>query len=107
MSVSLTERAADHIKSFAGEPRLRVDVKADGCTGLSYHPSLITLIQDSDHVYNSHGVTVVISSESIPFLDGTEIDYVTRGLNAGFVYNNPNATGNCGCGESFTTGEQE
>ena len=107
MSLFLTERAAEHIKAFAGEPRLRITVKPDGCTGLTYKPSMITRIYDSDHVYESRGVTIVVDSHSIPFIDGTEIDYVTEGLQSGFKYNNPNAKNCCGCGESFTTGEQK
>ena len=106
MSLTLTERAADHIKAFAGEARLRLTVKPDGCTGLTYKPSMITRINDNDHVYKSNGVTIVVDSHSIPFVDGTEIDYVTEGLQSGFKYNNPNAANNCGCGESFNITEK-
>lgn len=105
MSLTLTERAAEHIKAFAGEPRLRLTVKPDGCTGLSYQPSMITRINDNDHVYESCGVTIVVDSHSIPFVDGTEIDYVTEGLQSGFKYSNPLARNCCGCGESFNIKE--
>lgn len=94
MALTLTENAAEHIKKYAGEARLRLEVETnDGCAGLTYKPSIITRINDSDHVYKSIGVTIVVSQKSIPYLDGTEIDYIKEGLLCGWSYNNPNVNG--------------
>jgi len=106
MSITVTDSAAKHIKAYAGEPRLRVAVTVDGCSGFTYKADMITRILDSDYVYESNGITVVIDTHSIPFLDGTEIDYVKEGLNTGFKYNNPNASNTCGCGTSFNIQEK-
>ena len=106
MSLTLSERAADHIKAFAGEPRLRISVTQDGCTGLTYKASMITRINAGDYVSEAKGVTIVVDSHSIPFIDGTHIDYVTEGLQSGFTYENPNAVNNCGCGSSFNIKEK-
>ena len=72
---------------------------------MAYTVTVAGDIADSDHVYESNGITIVVDSHSIPFVDGTVIDYDNDLLNGGFKYNNPNATGRCGCGTSFTTGE--
>jgi iron-sulfur cluster assembly protein len=56
-----------------------------------------------DLVFESHGVKVLIDPKSLPYLEGTELDYTKEGLNEGFKFNNPNVKGECGCGESFTT----
>ena len=105
MALTLSEQAAEHIKAFAGEPRLRISVVVDGCTGLTYKATMITRIDDNDYVSESKGVTIVVNSHSIPFIDGTHIDYVTEGLQSGFTYENPNVKDQCGCGESFNIKE--
>jgi iron-sulfur cluster assembly protein len=56
---------------------------------------------DEDQVFESHGVKVLIDPKSLPYLDGTELDFVKEGLNEGFKFNNPNVKDQCGCGESF------
>jgi iron-sulfur cluster assembly protein len=88
MSVALTEAAAKHIKQYAGEPRLRITVTLAGGK-MVYQTAIITRILDSDYVYESKGVTLVVDNSSIPFLDGTEIDYMKEGPITGFKYNNP------------------
>jgi len=90
MSITLTEKAAQRVRTFL-ENRgkgigLRLGVKTSGCSGLGY-------VQ--------HGVKVVVDPKSLVYLDGIELDYVKEGLNEGFKYNNPNVKESCGCGESF------
>ncbi len=104
--ISLTERAAHHVRDFLqhrghGEG-IRVGVKTSGCSGLAYVLEFVDTTDPFDQVYDSHGVKVFVDPKSVVYLDGLEMDYVTHGLNSGFEFNNPNKSGECGCGESFT-----
>jgi iron-sulfur cluster assembly protein len=56
---------------------------------------------EGDEVYESHGVKIFVDPKSLPYIDGTELDYAREGLNEGFKFNNPNVKNECGCGESF------
>jgi len=105
MSLTLTESAAEHIKAFGGKDRIRLSAKTDGCAGLTYHLSIINRVVEGDTVFESREVEIIVDAKSLPFLDGTEIDYISEGVNKIFAYNNPHAINNCGCGMSFTTGE--
>ncbi|KFD80740.1 iron-sulfur cluster assembly accessory family protein [Vibrio paracholerae] len=58
-------------------------------------------VNEEDHVFESHGVKVIIDTKSMVYLDGTQLDYKKEGLNEGFEFNNPNVKSECGCGESF------
>ncbi len=81
---------------------LRVSVKGGGCSGLSYDLSFTTAARDDDHVIEREEVKIAIDPKSALVLAGTALDY-TSGLNGkGFVFQNPNATGTCGCGSSFS-----
>lgn len=81
---------------------LRVSVRAGGCSGYSYELDFTQDIQPEDRVIERNGVRVLLDPRSEIVLKGTELDY-SSGLNGkGFVFNNPNATGTCGCGESFS-----
>lgn len=105
MSIKLTKASADRIKSFGGDS-IRFRVETSGCTGMEYNISLeIGEEHDNDYLYESNGITIVVNHKSIPFVDGTEIDYDNNPLSGGFRYNNPNVKNLCGCGISFTTGE--
>ena len=105
MSISLTERAADHIRSFlaneASAASLRLGVKPTGCSGYMYVVETATEIHEHDQVFESLGVKVVVDNESLKYLNGTQIDYAREGLNEGFKFDNPNVKDTCGCGESF------
>jgi len=80
---------------------LRVAVKGGGCSGMMYHLSVDERTLDDDTVVDVEGVRIVVDKKSKLFLHGLTLDYTT-GLNGkGFVFSNPNATGTCGCGESF------
>jgi len=105
MAVTLTETAADRVKTFLAAKEnavaLRVGVKANGCSGYAYIVELVGKIGEDDAVYESHGVKIVVDGSSLPLLDGTEIHYTREGLNETFAYRNPNVRHQCGCGESF------
>ncbi|RLA23813.1 MAG: iron-sulfur cluster assembly protein IscA [Gammaproteobacteria bacterium] len=106
MSIILTERAATQIQKQI-EKRghglgLRLGVKKSGCTGFAYVIEYADETGPDDQVIESHGVKVIISDESMSFLDGTELDYTREGINEAFRFNNPNVKDSCGCGESFS-----
>jgi len=105
MSITLTERAADHVRGSL-EKRgkgvgIRLGVKTAGCSGLAYKLEFVDDISESDGSYESHGVRVFVDAKSLVYLKGTTLDFVKEGLNEGFKFVNPNVTGECGCGESF------
>jgi len=105
MSLTITDAGAERVRAYGGTS-IRLSVTISGCSGMLYSIKVNDDEEnDSDYIYESNGITIVVDSKSIPFLDGTEIDYDSDLLNGGFKYNNPNATGGCGCGNSFTTGE--
>jgi iron-sulfur cluster assembly protein len=80
---------------------LRLAVKTSGCSGLAYAIEFADEALPDDQVFDSHGLKLLVDARSLPFLDGTELDFVREGLNEGFKFHNPNAKANCGCGESF------
>ena len=105
MAITLTETAADRIKDFLTQRGkgvgLRLGVKTTVCSGMAYIMEYVDEIDDSDVVFEDHGVKVIINPKSLVYLDGTELDYAREGLNEGFKFNNPNVKDMCGCGESF------
>lgn len=105
--IQITEKAASQIKNILTqendpELHLRIGVKGGGCSGLSYFMSLEKTRRHDDKVIEQDGVEIVMDSKSALYLDGTEIDYQDSLMGSGFVFNNPNATRTCGCGESFS-----
>lgn len=106
MSLSITPTAAERVKNFLNKRGkgygLRVGIKTNGCSGLSYVLEFVDRIEDSDEVFEENGVKIVVDKKSLIFLDGTQLDYTREGLNEGFKFSNPNEKGQCGCGESFT-----
>jgi iron-sulfur cluster assembly protein len=107
MNITLTPAALAHVEKMrANQPDaiLRLAVKQTGCSGFSYVPVLETEVKADDHVFaQSNGLIVCVDPTSLPYLQGITVDYVREGLSSSFKYINPNATGSCGCGESFTT----
>ena len=105
MAISLTESAATRVRNYLqarGEGiGLRLGVTKTGCSGYSYVINYAEAITDADIVFEDKGVKVVVDSEALPLIDGTEVDFVKSGLNEAFSFRNPNVTGECGCGESF------
>ena len=101
----LTEAAALRIKSViaqAGKPMagVRVGVKNGGCAGMEYTMEYADAVGPTDEVVEDNGVKILIDPKAILFLLGTEMDYKTEKLSAQFVFDNPNQTSACGCGES-------
>ena len=80
---------------------IRLGVKTSGCSGMAYKLEFADAPEAEDMVFESHGVKVLVDPKSLPYLDGTELDYAKEGLNEGFKFNNPNVKDQCGCGESF------
>jgi iron-sulfur cluster assembly protein len=105
MGITLTEKAATHVQNFLSKRNclgLRLAVKTSGCSGMAYALEFADALDADDLRFESHGVTLIIDQKSLPYLDGTELDFVREGLNEGFKFNNPNTKNQCGCGESFT-----
>lgn len=105
MSITLTERAAKHVRGSL-EKRgkgigIRLGVKTAGCSGLAYKLEFVDDPPKSDRSYENYGVKVFVDAKSLVYLKGTTLDFVKEGLNEGFKFVNPNVTGECGCGESF------
>ena len=107
LTIQITEKAVEKLKFFASKQGLgdefavKVGVKGGGCSGLLYTLSIEKEADPNDKVVDNNGVKVVIDKKSYIFLAGTELDF-SDGLNGkGFVFQNPNATKSCGCGNSF------
>ena len=103
--IRLTDAAAERIKyvmANAAEPvvGVRVGVKNGGCAGMSYTMEYARQVEKADEVVEEKGVRVLIDPKAVLFLLGTEMDYKSEKLSAQFVFNNPNQTSACGCGES-------
>lgn len=105
MAITITEAAAQRARAFLEQRGkgvgIRLGVKTTGCSGLAYVMEFVDEVEDTDTVIEDNGVNIVIDGKSLVYLDGTEIDFVKEGLNEGFEFRNPNAKGECGCGESF------
>jgi iron-sulfur cluster assembly protein len=103
--ITLTERAAEHIrKVMARADRalagVRIGVANGGCAGMSYTMEYAEARDPLDEVVEDRGVTVFVDARAVLFLLGTEMDFEVGKLRSGFVFNNPNETSACGCGES-------
>jgi iron-sulfur cluster assembly protein len=109
MTLIVTEPAAAEIKKFMsneeGLPEtagLRVRVVPGGCSGFQYSLNIEEESRQGDFILNEHGVRLFVDMFSAQYLNGVQIDYVTGVMGSGFTFTNPNATGSCGCGTSFT-----
>jgi len=109
MTLELTEAAAAEIQKFmAGEEGLpetaglRVRVVPGGCSGFQYSLNIEEESRQGDHLLDQNGVRLFVDMFSAQYLNGVKIDYVTGVMGSGFTFTNPNATGGCGCGSSFT-----
>ncbi len=109
MAITLTERAAEKMKKVFSEHKmpegsaLRVGIKGGGCSGFNYVLDVTDKPSEDDEVCESNGVRIACDPKSYLYVNGTEIDYSDDLLKGGFVFNNPNAKGTCGCGASFST----
>jgi iron-sulfur cluster assembly protein len=104
--IALTERAAQHVRGWlarhGGGAGLRVAVKPTGCSGFQYIVEAAQKVEADDSTFDSNGVRVIVDAQSLPYLSGTELDYVREGLKEGFRFRNPHVRETCGCGESFS-----
>ena len=108
-SMTLTERAAEEVQKFIAQEQvpvesagLRVSVLPGGCSGFKYSLNIEERALEDDVVHGVNGVRVFVDGFSAQYLTGVTIDYVTSMQGSGFTFTNPNATGGCGCGTSFT-----
>ena len=106
MAISLTkpaaERVRNHLEARGSGIGLRIGVKKTGCNGFAYVINYADAVNDDDRVFEDGGVKVVVDEASLELIDGTEVDFVKEGLNEAFRFRNPNVSGECGCGESFS-----
>jgi iron-sulfur cluster assembly protein len=106
MAISLTESAANRVKSFLSTRGhgvgLRLGVRKTGCSGFAYVINYADEVNPSDLMFEDRGVKVYVDPSSIKLIDGTVVDFVKQGLNEAFRFLNPNVKGECGCGESFS-----
>ena len=106
--VTLTDKAATKVKELmngqaeAGTASLRVAVRGGGCSGFQYALAFDEQ-RDGDQVFEHQDIRLLVDTESLPFVDGSEVDYVESLQGAGFAVNNPNVVASCGCGQSFKT----
>ena len=104
--MTVTPLAAERVKALIegrGKPTagIRIGVRSKGCSGMSYTLDFADAQQPMDEVVETGGVKLLIDPKASLFLIGTQMDYVEEKLKSGFVFNNPNEKGRCGCGESF------
>lgn len=106
MNIQITSTARERMTAFlASNPQasgVRFGVRRTGCSGFGYVVELAGEAREGDQVVRIDGVPLIVDATSRPLVDGTVIDFQRQGLNTSFVFHNPNATGACGCGESFT-----
>lgn len=103
--ITITDRAAEKIRALLAGAReengLRVKVVEGGCSGFEYKMDMDTAAAE-DQVFEKNGARVLLDPKSILHLNGTELDYKSELMQSGFVFNNPNVKGTCGCGTSFS-----
>jgi len=106
MAITLTESAADRVRNYLQQRGsgvgLRLGIKKTGCSGFAYVINYAEEIQPDDVVFEDGGVTVVVDPDALEYIDGTQVDFIKEGLNEAFKFRNPNASSECGCGESFS-----
>lgn len=108
MSVTLTSKAAEKVRDLMQQPDnreahgLRVKVVGGGCSGFNYSLGLERDADAEDEVFESEGITLYVDPKSHLFINGLVIDYQESMMGSGFAFQNPNATGTCGCGTSFS-----
>ncbi|SCA54935.1 putative chaperone involved in Fe-S cluster assembly and activation; hesB-like [Candidatus Terasakiella magnetica] len=105
--VGLTESAAKQVEKLIaseGNPnlKLRILISSGGCSGFSYNFSLDDEIKEDDQIFKFGSIEVLVDEASMPFVEGSQLDYVTDLMGSSFQMTNPNATSECGCGSSFS-----
>ncbi|KZZ43078.1 hypothetical protein A3758_13485 [Oleiphilus sp. HI0118] len=109
-SVSFSEAACTHIakeiEKNGGDKLFRLYLQTSGCSGYMYETELVDTPAEGDVQFEQHGVSVSVPAKDLAVLAGTEVDFIKVGLNSMFQFRNPNVTGECGCGESFSVTEE-
>jgi iron-sulfur cluster assembly protein len=103
--IEITAAAADEIAKQRGkrgtpDAMIRIGVRGGGCTGFTYVFEWSEQVRPTDKVFSAHGVSIVVDPKSLVYLGGMQLDFVRGMMGHGFKFNNPNAKGSCGCGES-------
>ena len=111
--IVLTDKGAEKVQEFlasqgadTSQAGLRVGVRGGGCSGFQYQLAFDEQ-RDEDVVFESHGLRLLVDGPSLPYVDGSTIDYVDSLQGAGFQVNNPNVVAACGCGSSFRVADEE
>ncbi len=111
--VTFTEQGAQKVREFLDTQEadlqsagLRVGVRGGGCSGFQYHLAFDEQRED-DAVFQDHDLRILVDNQSLPYVDGSSIDYIDSMQGAGFQVNNPNVVAACGCGSSFRVAEDE
>ncbi len=110
--VTLTDIAAEKVQQFmegqgaTGHVGLRVGVRGGGCSGFQYALALDEQ-HDDDHVFETHGIRVLVDPASLQYVDGSKVDYTENFMGSGFDVSNPNVVASCGCGSSFRVADED
>ena len=106
MAISISESAAKHVaeqlQNRGNGLGIRVGVTTTGCSGMAYVLEFVDSLELGDQVFEDRGIKIIVDAKSLVYIDGTEMDFIKQGINEGFEFKNPNAKGECGCGESFS-----
>jgi len=108
VNLSVTETAINEVKKFieaenaGSEAGLRIRVVPGGCSGFSYSMQIEDGPRQGDEILDQNGLRIFVDMFSRQYLDGVQVDYVTSVMGSGFTFSNPNASGSCGCGSSFS-----
>ncbi len=106
ITINVTDAAKQRMKTFLANRGkgigIRLGVQTAGCSGMAYVIEFVDELEEGDQTIDVGGVNVVIGVKAALYLNGINVDYQKQGLNEGFKFENPNAKGECGCGESFT-----
>lgn len=104
--ISLTEQAAEKVRASLDARGkglgIRIGVRTAGCSGMAYVLEFVDSLNPGDVEYVCHGVHIFTTQKDLVYIDGLQMDWQKKGLNEGFEFVNPNESGKCGCGESFT-----
>ncbi|WP_354701148.1 Iron-sulfur cluster insertion protein ErpA [Paraconexibacter sp. AEG42_29] len=112
--IAFTPKGAEKVHEFlaaqpaesAAEAGLRVGVRGGGCSGFQYQLAFDNQ-RDGDVIFEQEGLKILVDAQSLPYVDGSAIDYVESLQGAGFQVNNPNVVAACGCGSSFKVADEE
>jgi iron-sulfur cluster assembly accessory protein len=111
--IAFSEKGAEKVREFldsqdadTSTAGLRVGVRGGGCSGFEYQLAFDEQ-RDGDAIFEDHGVQILVDAQALPYVDGSEIDYVDSLQGAGFQVNNPNVVAACGCGSSFRVADEE